>query len=119
MSYFSSDGPATNLNFNPDITAPGTDILGAINGEYGTMSGTSMATPNFSGAMATLLSNNPGTTDEEKQAYTDHIMARIESTATPLHDDSLLQISSSRTKKALDDNGQVIDKNIGARKLLL
>ena len=22
MSYFSSDGPATNLNFNPDITAP-------------------------------------------------------------------------------------------------
>lgn len=113
MSYFSSDGPATNLNFNPDITAPGTDILGAINGEYGTMSGTSMATPNFSGAMATLLSNNPGTTDEEKQAYTDHIMARIESTATPLHDDSLLQISSSRTKKALDDNGQVIDKNIG------
>ena len=48
MSYFSSDGPATNLNFNPDITAPGTDILGAINGEYGTMSGTSMATPNFS-----------------------------------------------------------------------
>lgn len=99
MSYFSSDGPNTNLTMNPNIAAPGSDILGAINGEYGTMSGTSMACPNYSGALATILSNNPGTTDEEKQEYKDHLLARIQSTATALHDDSMLQIASSHTEE--------------------
>lgn len=99
VSYFSSDGPNTNLAMNPNITAPGSDILGAINGEYGTMSGTSMACPNYSGALATILSNNPGTTDDEKQEYKDHLLARIQSTATPLQDDSMLQIASSHTEK--------------------
>lgn len=87
-SYFTSEGPTTLLGFNPDIAAPGTDILGAVNGEYESMSGTSMASPNFTGALATILSNHLG--DSE---YNEHVMARIQSTATPLHDDSLLQIS--------------------------
>lgn len=93
MSLFSSDGPATNLSFNPDITAPGTDILGAVNGKYETMSGTSMATPNFTGAMATILSNHVG--DSE---YNKHLMARIQSTATPLKDDSKYQIDFDHDK---------------------
>lgn len=93
MSYFSSDGPATNLAFNPDITAPGTDILGAVNGAYETMSGTSMASPNFTGAMATILSNHLG--DAE---YNKHLMARIQSTATPLRDDSKYQIDFAHDK---------------------
>lgn len=96
MSLFSSDGPATNLAFNPDITAPGTDILGATNGIYETMSGTSMAAPNFSGAMATILSNHLG--DAE---YNKHLMARIQSTATPLKDDSKYQIDFAH-----DENGK-------------
>lgn len=99
VSYFSSEGPATDLGLNPDITAPGTDILGAVNGTYETMSGTSMADPNFTGAMATILSNIPDAyTPEQRKEYIAHLTARLQSTATPLQDDSLLQVSAANKK---------------------
>lgn len=65
-SSYSSDGPAYNLDFSPTISAPGSNVIGAIDaavtGEtsklmgYDNLSGTSMASPNFTGALASVLS---------------------------------------------------------------
>ncbi len=56
MSDFSSVGPAPDLTLAPDITAPGGNIYSTINnGEYGLMSGTSMAAPNIAGMSAVVM----------------------------------------------------------------
>ncbi len=56
MSDFSSWGVAPDLSLEPDITAPGGNIYSTINnGEYGLMSGTSMAAPNMSGMVALVM----------------------------------------------------------------
>ena len=48
-------GPAPNLDFKPQIGAPGGDIYSTINNDkYTTMSGTSMAAPHASGGMAII-----------------------------------------------------------------
>lgn len=43
----------------PDIAAPGVNILSAISGVYGFMSGTSMATPVVSGIVGLLRQTHP------------------------------------------------------------
>ena len=50
MSDFSGWGPLPNLEFKPDITAHGGEILSAVRGGYDRQSGTSMASPNMAGA---------------------------------------------------------------------
>jgi len=56
MSSFSSWGVAPNLDFKPEITAPGGQIYSTFNNDtYGMMSGTSMAAPHVSGGAALVL----------------------------------------------------------------
>ncbi|MCM2282367.1 MAG: S8 family serine peptidase [Bdellovibrionaceae bacterium] len=63
IARFSSRGPAiwsTHEALKPEVSAPGVDVLSAMpGGKYGTMSGTSMATPHAAGVAALLFQANP------------------------------------------------------------
>ena len=94
VSGFSSDGPTYYLGLNPDVAAPGTNIWGATwtgggdedkDGnklDYVYMDGTSMAAPNYSGAVANVLSNLEFSTIEEKKEVIMTVQMRTMSTAT-------------------------------------
>lgn len=56
LSTFTSWGATSNLDFKPEITAPGGNIYSTLNNnQYGVMSGTSMAAPHVSGGSALVL----------------------------------------------------------------
>ena len=83
MSDFSSRGAAPNLTLEPDITAPGGNIYSTINnGQYGVMSGTSMAAPNISGLTALVMQHALKT--YETNDYRSLVQNLLMSTAMPL-----------------------------------
>jgi len=78
ISSFSSRGPSPNIDpinnpqywyyptwnlLKPDVSAPGENVRSSLNtGGYGSMSGTSMASPHVTGGTAVLLQKNPNLT---------------------------------------------------------
>ena len=64
LAYYSNYGDA-----NVDVVAPGSNVLSTYpGGGYRRMSGTSMATPHVTGAVALMLSRNPGMTAAQVKA---------------------------------------------------
>lgn len=109
MSDFSSDGATYDLRINPTITTPGSSVLGAVPGKEGTnglvqpndkawqyLDGTSMAAPNYSGAVALLVSEaiNKGLTGDELLAYKKSVIMRTMSTADPWSVDNLHPVTN-------------------------
>ena len=82
LAKFSLRGPSKlTKNIKPEISAPGVNILSAdYKGGYVLKTGTSMAAPHVTGAVALILEANP-------QLTVDRVEEILKTTATPLTDD--------------------------------
>lgn len=96
MSNFSSWGITGDLLLKPEITAPGGNIYSTIDkGEYGLMSGTSMASPSVSGMSALVMqyvekNHLALKTGMKKRAL---VQSLLMSTSVPLKDKSGVEFS--------------------------
>jgi len=107
MADFSSDGATFDLQLKPEIATPGQGILGAVldsKNAYDYFDGTSMAAPNYCGAMALVLAEKPLDADYRKTAN-----ARLMSTANPMMDGYGKNYDSVRRQGAgmVDINGAI------------
>ena len=97
MSDFSSWGVTPDLKLKPEITAPGGNIYSTLpGGLYGSMSGTSMASPHMAGAavvMAQYITEMPGGPDMTQQEITALSNKLLMSTAVPVKNEQGLPYS--------------------------
>ncbi|WP_270112765.1 S8 family serine peptidase [Glycomyces luteolus] len=79
-SSFTAYGPAPDLSFKPDVTAPGGGIWSTVpvaDGSYESLSGTSMSSPHVAGAAALLLDDDPKLTPRD-------VRTRLANSAKPV-----------------------------------
>lgn len=97
MSDFSSWGVTPDLKLKPEITAPGGDIYSTLPGDlYGSMSGTSMASPHMAGAAAVMgqyITEEPDGTKLTLSQRTALSNQLLMSTAVPVKNESGLPYS--------------------------
>lgn len=109
MNTSSSRGPVAGYGqVKPDVSAPGTNILAALppvsllgalaQGRYGSISGTSMASPHVAGAAALLRQAHPDWT-------VDMIRTALQSTATNLRDAYQTAKPDTNTAERVVDQG--------------
>lgn len=110
MSDFSSWGVTPDLKLKPEITAPGGDIYSTLpGGLYGSMSGTSMASPHMAGAavvMAQYITEELGGTDMTQQDITALSNKLLMSTAVPVKNEQGLPYSPRKQGAGLVQLGR-------------
>lgn len=110
MSDFSSWGVTPDLKLKPEITAPGGDIYSTLpGGLYGSMSGTSMASPHMAGAavvMAQYITEALGGTDMTQQEITALSNKLLMSTAVPVKNEQGLPYSPRKQGAGLVQLGR-------------
>lgn len=110
MSDFSSWGVTPDLKLKPEITAPGGDIYSTLpGGLYGSMSGTSMASPHMAGAavvMAQYITEELGGTDMTQQEITALSNKLLMSTAVPVKNEQGLPYSPRKQGAGLVQLGR-------------
>lgn len=110
MSDFSSWGVTPDLKLKPEITAPGGDIYSTLpGGLYGSMSGTSMASPHMAGAavvMAQYITEEPGGADMTQQEITALSNKLLMSTAVPVKNEQGLPYSPRKQGAGLVQLGR-------------
>lgn len=110
MSDFSSWGVTPDLKLKPEITAPGGDIYSTLpGGLYGSMSGTSMASPHMAGAavvMAQYITEELGGTGMTQQEITALSNKLLMSTAVPVKNKQGLPYSPRKQGSGLVQLGR-------------
>ncbi len=125
VSSFTSWGPAHDLSFKPEIMAPGGNIYSTFNNNaYGLNSGTSMAAPHISGAVA-LMKGALKNTDVNFDYF---VKKSLMNTAKPLLDvaqGTNLEVSPRRQgaglaqiENAINNRVVVVDENGESAKAL-
>lgn len=110
MSDFSSWGVTPDLKLKPEITAPGGDIYSTLpGGLYGSISGTSMASPHMAGAavvMAQYITEELGGTGMAQQEITALSNKLLMSTAVPVKNEQGLPYSPRKQGAGLVQLGR-------------
>ena len=121
ISDFSTNGVTSDLRMKVEIASPGQNIAGAVltdangrrsNSSYQYMSGTSMATPNYAGASALILSEQDFNNEAEEKEYKASLKYRTMSTANILTQANGAVISPRKQGAGLIDISNAINSSL-------
>lgn len=120
VSGFSSEGPTYDLGLNPDIITPGQNTYGGVYYDikdssakkYEKMSGTSMAAPNYTGVVASVLSDYIYKDNSDRETYQKTLTQRLQSTAKPLVQSNGAYYSPRKQGAGQPDIGEAVSSEV-------